>query len=69
MQLDHNQLKELLTLLGGSDIQEFILEGKDFRLELRRYQSDQPTANPAAAPTAPVPPPAPGPARLPADQT
>ena len=59
MQLDHNQLKELLTLLGGSDIQEFILEGKDFRLELRRYQSDQPAANPAAAPAAPVPPPAP----------
>ena len=59
MQLDHNQLKDLLTLLGGSDIQEFILEGKDFRVELRRYQSDQPAAVPAAAPVAPVPPPAP----------
>ena len=61
MQLDHNQLKDLLTLLGGSDIQEFILEGKDFRLELRRYRSDQPEAAPAAAPVAPpaVNPPAP----------
>lgn len=59
MQLDHNQLKDLLTLLGGSDIQEFILEGKDFRLELRRYQSDQPAAVPTVAPTAPVAPPTP----------
>ena len=59
MQLDHNQLKDLLTLLGGSDIQEFILEGKDFRLELRRYQSDQPPAGPAATPPVPVAPPAP----------
>ena len=55
MQLDHNQLKDLLTLLGGSDIQEFILEGKDFHLKLRRYPSEQPAA--AAAPvTAPVAP-------------
>lgn len=59
MQLDHNQLKDLLTLLGESDIQEFTLEGKDFRLELRRYRSDQPAAGPAVAPAAPVAPPAP----------
>ena len=57
MQLDHNQLKDLLTLLGGSDIQEFILEGKDFRLELRRYRSDQPAAVPAAPPVPSVAPP------------
>lgn len=49
MQLNHSQLKDLLTLLGGSDIQEFILEGKDFRLELRRYHSNQPAAVAAAA--------------------
>ncbi len=59
MQLDHSQLKDLLTLLGGSDIQEFILEGKDFHLELRRYHSNQPapaaTAAPAAPPTASPP--------------
>lgn len=59
MQLDHSQLKDLLTLLGGSDIQEFILEGKDFRLELRRYQSDQPAAVPAVAPADPATPPTP----------
>lgn len=53
MQLNHSQLKDLLTLLGGSDIQEFILEGKDFRLELRRYHSNQPAAVAAPAPTAP----------------
>ena len=36
MQLDHNQLRELIALLGDSDIQELKLEGDDFRLELRR---------------------------------
>jgi acetyl-CoA carboxylase biotin carboxyl carrier protein len=36
MQLDHQQLRELITLLGDSDIQELKLEGDDFRLELRR---------------------------------
>ena len=51
MQLDHTQLKDLLTLLGESDVREFVLEGKDFRLELRRYPSDQPEAVPAAIPS------------------
>ena len=36
MQLDHDQLRHLITLLGESDIQELKLEGDDFRLELRR---------------------------------
>ena len=36
MQLDHDQLRQLITLLGESDIQELKLEGDDFRLELRR---------------------------------
>ena len=36
MQLDHQQLRELISLLGDSDIQELKLEGDDFRLELRR---------------------------------
>ncbi|MEX1323270.1 MAG: acetyl-CoA carboxylase biotin carboxyl carrier protein [Synechococcaceae cyanobacterium] len=36
MQLDHDQLRGLLALLGDSDIQEFKLEGDDFRLEVRR---------------------------------
>ena len=36
MQLDHDQLHQLLALLGESDIQELKLEGDDFRLEVRR---------------------------------
>ena len=36
MQLDHEQLHRLLEALGESDIQEFRLEGDDFRLEVRR---------------------------------
>jgi acetyl-CoA carboxylase biotin carboxyl carrier protein len=36
MQLDHDQLRALLSLLGESDIQELRLEGDDFRLEVRR---------------------------------
>ena len=59
MQLDHNQLRELIALLGESDIQELKLEGDDFRLELRRnLPASQPQvvmqAAPAALP-APVP--------------
>lgn len=44
MQLNHDQLQHLLALLGESDIQEFKLEGDDFRLEVRRNL-------PSAAPT------------------
>ena len=36
MQLDYDQLRQLLSLLGESDIQELRLEGDDFRLEVRR---------------------------------
>ncbi len=36
MQLDHDELHRLLAALADSDIQEFRLEGEDFRLELRR---------------------------------
>ena len=36
MQLDHNELHRLLAALADSDIQEFRLEGEDFRLEIRR---------------------------------
>jgi acetyl-CoA carboxylase biotin carboxyl carrier protein len=52
MQLDHDQLRELLTFLGESDIQELRLEGDDFRLVVRRNL-------PAAAPTAQAAPPLP----------
>ena len=61
MQLDHNQLRELIALLGDSDIQELKLEGDDFRLELRRNlpgvqpQVVMQAASPVAAPAAPAP--------------
>jgi acetyl-CoA carboxylase biotin carboxyl carrier protein len=70
MQLDHGQLRELLEQLSKSDIQEFRLEGEDFRLEVRRnlpasVMAVPATALPAApavpadvAPSAPSPPPA-----------
>ena len=51
MQLDHNQLRELIALLGESDIQELKLEGDDFRLELRRnLPTSQPQVVMQAAP-------------------
>jgi len=74
MQLDHDQLRELLTFLGESDIQELRLEGEDFRLVVRRnLPAPAPMAQAApplavvATPTgpdpvaaAPSPPPPPG---------
>jgi acetyl-CoA carboxylase biotin carboxyl carrier protein len=65
MQLDHDQLRALLALLGESDIQELRLEGEDFRLEVRRnLPAPTPVAlvpSPLATPAAP-PAPAPAPA-------
>ena len=69
MQLDHEQLHHLLEALGDSDIQEFRLEGDDFRLEIRRNLPGQAVVAPvmaapvaAAAPVKPLdsasPPPA-----------
>ena len=52
MQLDHDQLHTLLAALVESDIQEFRLEGDDFRLEVRR---NLPVTT-VAAPLAPVTP-------------
>ena len=36
MNLDHEQLDHLLAILADSDIQEFSLEGKGFKLEVKR---------------------------------
>ena len=69
MLLDHEQLHRLLEALGDSDIQEFRLEGDDFRLEIRRNLPGQAVVAPvmaapvaAAAPVKPLdsasPPPA-----------
>ncbi len=56
MQLDHDQLHRLLAALADSDIQEFRLEGDDFRLEVRRnLPSPQPIAlSTSVAATEPV---------------
>ena len=59
MQLDHDQLHRLLEVLSDSDIQEFRLEGDDFRLEVRRNLpavavTAAPVAAVAAAPAAPM---------------
>ena len=59
MQLDHDQLHSLLAALVESDIQEFRLEGDDFRLEVRRNLPVTTVAAPlmpvASAPVAPPP--------------
>ncbi|MFO8238505.1 MAG: acetyl-CoA carboxylase biotin carboxyl carrier protein [Prochlorococcaceae cyanobacterium] len=62
MQLDHDQLKALLALLEDSDIQEFKLEGDDFRLEVRRNLPAAAQPAPLPAPSALIAP-APGPAQ------
>ena len=59
MQLDHEQLHRLLEALGESDIQEFRLEGDDFRLEIRRNLPAQAVMAPVMpAPVAAAPAPA-----------
>ena len=56
MQLDHEQLHRLLEALGEGDIQEFRLEGDDFRLEIRRNLPGQAVMAPVmAAPVAAAP--------------
>ena len=59
MQLDHSQLRDLIALLGDSDIQELKLEGDDFRLELRRnLPASQPQVVMQTAPAVAAPMPA-----------
>ena len=58
MQLDYEQLHRLLEALGESDIQEFRLEGDDFRLEIRRNlpaQAVMAPVMPAPVAAAPAP--------------
>ena len=41
MKLDHEDLNHLIDKISKSDIQEFSLEGEDFKLEIKRNLSDQ----------------------------
>ena len=41
MKLDHEDLNRLLEKISTSDIQEFLLEGEDFKLEIKRNVFDQ----------------------------
>ena len=56
MQLDHDQLHRLLDALAESDIQEFRLEGDDFRLEVRRNLPTQAVVAPMVSAQVPVQP-------------
>ena len=41
MKLDHEDLNRLIEKISSSDIQEFSLEGEDFKLEIKRNLFDQ----------------------------
>ena len=41
MKLDHEDLNRLIEKITSSDIQEFSLEGEDFKLEIKRNLFDQ----------------------------
>ena len=41
MKLDHDDLDRLIEKISTSDIQEFSLEGEDFKLEIKRNLYDQ----------------------------
>ena len=47
MKLDHDDLNRLIEKISTSDIQEFSLEGEDFKLEIKRnlFDQSQPTNN------------------------
>jgi len=41
MKLDHEDLNRLIEKISTSDIQEFLLEGEDFKLEIKRNLVDR----------------------------
>ncbi len=45
MKLDHDDLDRLIEKISTSDIQEFSLEGEDFKLEIKRNLFDQNYSN------------------------
>jgi len=45
MKLDHEDLNRLIEKISSSDIQEFLLEGEDFKLQIKRNLFDQKQVN------------------------
>ena len=45
MKLDHDDLNRLIDKISKSDIQEFSLEGEDFKLEIKRNLNDSNVSN------------------------
>jgi acetyl-CoA carboxylase biotin carboxyl carrier protein len=45
MKLDHDDLNRLIEKISASDIQEFSLEGEDFKLEIKRVLLNQQSNN------------------------
>ena len=45
MKLDHEDLNRLIEKISKSDIQEFSLEGEDFKLEIKRNLFENPSSN------------------------
>jgi len=45
MKLDHEDLNRLIEKISTSDIQEFSLEGEDFKLEIKRNLFDKSLTN------------------------
>ena len=45
MKLDHDDLNRLIEKISASDIQEFSLEGEDFKLEIKRTLFNEPSNN------------------------
>ena len=41
MKIDHDDLNRLIEKISTSDIQEFSIEGEDFKLEIKRNLFDQ----------------------------
>tara|TARA_Y100000589_G_scaffold122536_1_gene116941 strand:+ start:508 stop:1014 length:507 start_codon:yes stop_codon:yes gene_type:complete len=46
LKLDHDDLNRLIEKISASDIQEFSLEGEDFKLEIKRNLPYSPPAGP-----------------------
>ena len=51
MKLDHDDLDRLIEKISTSDIQEFSLEGEDFKLEIKRnlFDKNHSSANPTVS--------------------